>query len=153
MFLVRNAAAVCCTKDETQKLKLHFFHPKVKKLYNLLKRARPHEVNADTRKFLEDIAASCRNCHSHPSKPYRLRVSIPDEYIKLNHEFSVDLIWLRGNSLPHIVDTNTRFQNAILLKSEPAQEVWHAFFDSWSSVYIGYPNRIHSDRGYIFTSK
>lgn len=153
MFIVWDAAAVRFSKAELQKLHIHFFHPNVQKLYNLLKRARPDDVGADTKTALEEIAASCHNCQSHRSNPYRFPVSILEEEIKFNHEVAVDLMWLKGNPILHIVDTQTRFQNAILLKGESARDVWDAFIEAWASVYIGYPNRIRSDRGSVFTSK
>lgn len=62
-------------------------------------------------------------------------------------------MWLNGNPLLHIVDTQTRFQNAILFKREYAKDVWDEFVEGWQSVYIGYSNRIRTDRGSISTSK
>ena len=153
MFVEWGRQDIRFTKAELQKLHLHFFHANAQKLFNLLKRARPDSVNSDTRNALEEIAKACRNCHQHSPRPYRFRVSIPADDVKFNHEVAVDLMWLKGRPLLHIVDTHTRFQNAILLKGESAQDVWDAFVEGWASVYIGYPNRIRSDRGSVFTSK
>ena len=153
MFVEWGEQEICYTKAELQKLHLHSFHPSVTKLYNLLKRARPQEVNAETRRVLEEIADACTNCHEHRDRPYRFRVSIPADRLKFNHEVAIDLMWMKGNPLLHIVDTQTHYQNAILLKGESAQVVWNAFIEGWASVYIGYPNRIKADSGSVFTSK
>lgn len=65
MFVEWGPCDVRFSRSELQKLHLHFFHANVQKLYNLLKRARPDELNADTKKMLEEIAEACRNCHKH----------------------------------------------------------------------------------------
>lgn len=51
------------------------------------------------------------------------------------------------------MDTQTRFQNAVLLKGESAKDMWDAFIEGWASVYIGYPSRIRADQGSTFTFK
>lgn len=53
----------------------------------------------------------------------------------------------------HIIDTQMRFQNAILLKGQSACHVWDAFIEAWSTVYIGYPNTLRVDHRSIFTSQ
>lgn len=136
MFIVWGLESVRFTKTELQKLQLHFFHPNVQKLHNLLRKARQDEVYAKTRRTLEEIADSCRNCRSHRSNPYRIRVPIPENEVKFNHEVAVDLMLLEGNQLVHVLDTQTRFQNAVLLKEESARDVWDAFVEAWASFYI-----------------
>lgn len=125
------------TKTELQKLHLHFIHPNVRKLYNLIKIARSDIVNADTKPTLEEIVAAYRTFHEQRARPYLFCVSIPTDDISFNHRFTVDLMWLRSNPLLHIVDTQRRFQSAILLKAESARDVWDAFVEGWASVYIG----------------
>lgn len=137
IFISWGPKSIRFKKTELKRLHLQLFHPNVQKLYNLLKCARPDEVNADTRRTLEEIENSCRNCHSHRSKPYRFRVSIPEDEVKLIHELAVDLMLLKGGPLLHVVDTQKRFQNAVLLKGQPAHFVWNAFVEAWASVYIG----------------
>lgn len=99
MFFEWGPYDVRFTRSELQKLHLHFFHANVQKLYNLIKRARPDEVNADTKKMLEEITEACRNCHimtlvliKHQAKPYRFWVSIPSDRVKFNHKVAVDLM-------------------------------------------------------------
>jgi hypothetical protein len=45
---------VLFTKSELQRLHLQFYHPSVRKLYNLIRRAKPHEATSDTRALLEE---------------------------------------------------------------------------------------------------
>ena len=119
----------CYTKAELQMLHLYLFHPSVTKLYYLLKRARPQEVNAETRRVLEEISGACTNCHEHRDCSYRFRVSIPADRVKFNHEVAIDLIWMKGNPVLRIVDTQTHYKNAVLLKGESAQDVGNAFIE------------------------
>ena len=53
----------------------------------------------------------------------------------------------------HIVDSQTHFQNAVFLKGESARDVWDAFIEAWSTVYVGYPKTLKTGHGKIFTSK
>ena len=92
MFVEWNQEQICFSCAELQKLHLHLFQLNVTKLYNLLKRARPQEVNSSTKKVLEEIAEACQNCRRHRSRPYRFRVSLPADDIKLNHEIAADLM-------------------------------------------------------------
>lgn len=59
MFVEWGQESIRFTKAEIQKIHLHSFHANVQKLYNLLKRAHPEEVSADTRRTLEEMADAC----------------------------------------------------------------------------------------------
>ena len=65
------------TKAELKKVHDRFGHPTLKSLMNLLKRARPEESNAKTRKALEDLEARCKQCQTFAPKPFLYKVSIP----------------------------------------------------------------------------
>lgn len=52
----------------------------------------------------------------------------------------------------HIVDTNSYFQNAIFSKGQSSRHIWDAPVEAWSSVYIGYPRILKTDRCKAFTS-
>lgn len=53
----------------------------------------------------------------------------------------------------HIADTQTHYQNAVILKGESARHIWDAFKEDWVTTYVGYPKRIKADQGRLFTSK
>lgn len=43
--------------------------------------------------------------------------------IVFNHELSIDLMWLEGHPILHVVDTHTHFMNANILRSEKAEDI------------------------------
>lgn len=64
----------------------------------------------------------------------------------------MDLIWLKGNPLLHIIDTQTHYQKVIILKGGWIQDIWNPFVEGWASVYLGYPNREKADSRSVLTS-
>ena len=106
------------TRSELLKLHRNFYHPTVTNLMNLIKRAKPEEFNEATRKTLQEIADSCDTCQRSGPKPLRFSVSLPDEKdLVFGKEVSVDLMFIDGKALLHVVDTATRFSSATFLDS------------------------------------
>ena len=77
--------------------------------------------------------------------------------VKFREEISMDLIFIEGKAILHIVDTATRFSSAICLDSQGNNDgksvngVWLAFLEAWCNLYTGFPNRIRTDAGSVFT--
>ena len=88
------------TTAELQRLHLHFFYPKSQRLYRMLRRALPGEVNKETMRTLEDIAEACRDCKKHFSRPYPFRVSLPPDKIVFKEEVAIDLFWICSINTP-----------------------------------------------------
>ncbi|CDF34787.1 unnamed protein product [Chondrus crispus] len=153
MFVRWDLHEVMYTRTELERLHLHFFHPSVQKLLNLLKRGTPDRVKNDTPTIIQDIVDECAGCKRFGIRPYRFRVSLPSDEVIFNHEVAVDLFWVGGNPILHVVDTHTGYQNVALPKSLSARHVWDAFLEAWVTVYVGIPNRIRADQGSVFTSK
>lgn len=77
-----------------------------------------------------------------------------------NGVVSFDLMWLKLNDtkkkkvpILQIIDTHSHFQSALFLKGESARDIWDAFIEAWSTVYVGYPRTLKADHGSVFTSK
>lgn len=140
-------------RTELERLHLHFFHSSAQKLLSLLKRGTTGRIQTDTSRLIQDIVDKCQGCQRFGTKPYRFRVSLPNEEIIFNHEVALDLFWLSGNPVLHIVDTYTGYQNIGLPKTLSAQHVWDTFLEAWVTVYVGYPNRIRGEQGSVFTCK
>lgn len=153
MFVQWDLREILYTRAELERLHLHFFHPSVQKLLNLLKRGTPNRVDKDTSRIIKEIVEKCTGCKRFGIRPYRFRVSLPDDEVIFNHEVAIDLFWICGNPVLHVVDTHTGYQNVALPKSMSAEHVWEAFLETWVTVYVGYPNRIRTDQGSVFTSK
>jgi hypothetical protein len=140
------------TQHELQKLHKSFFHPSVDKLMNLFKRAQIQDLPSNTRATLEDIARHCDTCQRFGAKPFRFRVSLPDEVV-FNHTVALDLLWLDSRAALHIVDLHTHYSAAGFLPGQSVDDVWHAFLSLWVCTYTGLPNVIKSDQGSVFTSE
>ncbi|PXF39742.1 hypothetical protein BWQ96_04444 [Gracilariopsis chorda] len=120
-------ASALFTLPELRKLRYHFFHPTAQKLYNLIKQAHPEHLTPTTRKTLEDISCACATCTTFSSKPLRFRVSMPADNLVFNQELSLDLFWLDGKAVLHVVDRGTGFSNAVFLKRHSVNDVWSAY--------------------------
>jgi len=51
-----------------------------------------------------------------------------------NQKVTMDLIWLQGVPILHVIDVHAGYQNAITLRSKRAADVWDAFLECWTSV-------------------
>lgn len=69
-----------------------------------------------------------------------------------NEELAIDLMFLNGQAILHVVDCRTHFSSAVFLRSQCVEGVWAAFLDAWATMYVGYPSRLRVDQGSIFTS-
>lgn len=118
----------------------------------LIKRDSPDQADSSTRRMLQDIADSFQACQRHTRPPERFKVSIPEENIVFNQEVALDLMWLDGKALLHIVDTQTHFMSAAFLKGQTVEDVWETFVLCWATQYTGFTMRIHTDQGSAFTS-
>jgi len=157
MFVEWNIQKILFTNMELHRMHRNFFHPSARKLFNVLKRAYPYSCNSETLKQLEAISKNCTRCQQKRT-PHRFKVALPNDEIIFNGVVALDLTWLDvGKKLKaavlHIVDTHTHFQNAVFLKGGSARDVWDAFIEAWSSVYVGYPTTLKTDHGKVFTSK
>lgn len=147
------------TRPELLKLLKKFSHLASDKLFNLLKLARPWETNAETKRILDEIQNMCNTFQRISHAPIRFKVSLPSiEYLKFGDKLSLDLMLLNERAVLHVVDTATRFSAATFLDSngesygQSVEGLWLAFVQTWCTVYPGYPNRLRTDQGSVFTS-
>lgn len=116
------------------------------KLFQLVKRARSEKASGDLYKTIKRISSECRSCSSYSKRPFRFRASLGQDKIVFNHELALDLMWLGGNPLLHIIDTHTHFSNSIVLCSKKVDGIWATFVEYWASLYVGYPRVIRLDQ-------
>jgi hypothetical protein len=126
---------------------------------NLIKRARPDDLDKDTIAILQNISQSCETYQRLGPRPIRFKFSIPPtDDIVFGDEVSIDLMFISGKAILHIVDTAIRFSAATFIDSNLAtygqsvEVVWLAMMGTWFTVYTGYPNRLRVDAGSIFSS-
>ena len=77
---------------------------------------------------------------------------------KFGDEISIDLVWLDGKAVLHIVDTATRFSSATFIDAygldygQSVEGIRLPFRETWCTLYTGYPNRMRADQISVFTS-
>ena len=135
------------TAAQLEKLHRQFAHPSAGKLYNLLKRAGLEAVDAKTLERLEEIVSRCEPCQKIRNAPLRFRVLIGHENVRFNARAYIDIMYLDGRPVLHIVDEATRFSAARFLTKVSTDAVWEAIVMCWSSVYTGLLHQIVVDEG------
>ena len=138
------------TVKQLEKLHRQFAHPSAEKLYNLLKTAGLKAVDASTHKLLEDIAARCEPCQRIRNAPRRFRVTLGQENVRFNADVYVDIMYIDGRPVLHIVDGATRFSAARFLPKVSTESIWEAIILCWSSIYTGLSHTIRVDEGSQF---
>lgn len=153
MYVKWNLSHPLYSRSQLKKMHMHYFHPSAQKLFNLLKRIDPAQTDGETFKVLQHISDSCRTCKIHSPGPHRFRVSLPKDKCIFNHELALDLMWLDGSPLLHVVDTHTHFSSARFIDGKSTKDVWHAFLMCWASIYPGYPDTFRVDQESVFKSR
>ena len=127
-----------------------FAHLSDGKLYNLLKKAGLEAVEAQTLETLEKITAECEPCQRIRNAPLRFKVAMGHEDIRFNSRVYIDIMYLDGRPVLHIVDKSTRFSAARFLTKMTTDAVWEAIVLCWSSIYTGLPESGMVDEGAQF---
>lgn len=139
---------VLYTTAELSKLHRHFFHLQPERLFALLKQAGDSAAVQTTMKQLEDLSASCDICQRLARAPDRFRVSFPAEKIVFNRLILLDLMYLDGLPVLHVVDNDTLFSAATFLtEGETSEAIWRAYLQCWVTPYVGHPDLMHTDQG------
>ena len=105
------------------KLHMQFYRPSVKKLFNIVIRGLPKDIDEDTRKVLAEIEQSWKTCLEVKRRPYRLSVAIPENDIVSNRELLIDVFFLGGKPVLSTGDKYKNFIASALLKNDSAQEI------------------------------
>ena len=138
------------TTGQLEKMHRQFAHPSANKLFNLLKRAGTQAVDAKTFKQISEIVSRCEPCQRIHNAPVRFRVTIGHEHVRFNARAYIDIMYLDGKPVLHIVDEATRFSAARFLPRVSTDAVWDSIILCWSSVYTGLPHYIMVDEGSQF---
>ncbi|EED22642.1 conserved hypothetical protein [Talaromyces stipitatus ATCC 10500] len=136
------------TAAELRRLHRRFGHPSVGRLHKTLLRA-GYDANP---KVIERINKFCHHCQTYGKSPGRFRFTLRDE-VEFNHSIIVDIMYINGKPVLHIVDEATRFNAACWLTSISAKATWDALQMLWIDMYLGPPDFIVTDAGKNFVSK
>ena len=138
------------TRTQLSRLHRQCFHPSAKKFFELIQKTRPEEITPETMENLKEIAQRCDPCQRMQGTPIRLRVSLATENMRFHERILIDIMYMDGDPVLHIVDDGTKFNAAKCLDEVSTAEVWNAIVCCWAMVYTGLPNRILTDQGSQF---
>jgi hypothetical protein len=140
-----------CHLSEVQLRQLHrrFGHPSAGRLLRLLSRAGYKEIQPE---LVKELTRICHFCQLNTKAPGRFKFSLKDD-IDFNYEIIIDIMYLDGRPVLHIVDAATAFQAARFLRKDVStKSVWEALRLCWIDVYLGPPDIIITDAGKQLTS-
>ena len=111
------------TSEELRKLHNHFFHPESGRLYSMLKRADDSQTTPSDLKELERIASECNVCQRNIAASSKFRTALPSEDVVFNRCLCMDIMFLEGMAVLHMVDKDTKFRAAAFLPEQTADKV------------------------------
>lgn len=115
-----------------------------------MKRARPEETTPNTLEVLQEQTERCDPCQRIHNAPTRFRVSFGAENVRFNERFLIDVMYLDGKPVLHIVDEGTHLSAARFVKEVSTATLWATILECWATIYTGLPRRILVDRGSPF---
>lgn len=133
------------TDTELRQLHRRFGHPSNDRLQRLLERS-GHEFE---RQALEHLTKVCHECQKYGKSPGRFKFTLHEDR-EFNYCIYIDVMYIDGQPVLHVVDDATRFQAARWLKDMSAKHAWDALRACWIDVYIGPPDVITHDAGRNF---
>ena len=139
------------TEAELRQLHRRFGHPTADRLRRLLNRS-GHGDELD-KQALEYLTKFCDQCQKNGKSPGRFKFVLKDDTIDFNHTILIDVMYIDGSPVLHIVDNATRFQAARWLKNLSARHTWETLRLMWIDIYLGPPDHIVHDAGTNFVSK
>lgn len=79
-------------------------------------------------------------------------MALPPDDLRFNRVILVDLMYLDGRSVMHIVDKDTLFSAAAFTNGERLEVLWRLHSAAWAQAYAGHPQLMHVDQAPQFTS-
>jgi len=140
------------TTTELARVHRHCAHPHPDRLFAVLRQAKDPHATAETRSQLAEVTAECQVCQRLARALSRFRMALPTQDIVFNRTVLLDLMYLDGKPVLHVVDKDTLFSTATLLQGETVEAVWWAYTRSWVYAYAGHPEAMHTDQGPQFVA-
>ncbi|XDG08264.1 hypothetical protein ABKA04_007879 [Annulohypoxylon sp. FPYF3050] len=136
------------TEKELRQIHRRFGHPAADRLYQVLDRAGYNDLDRST---IEKIGKYCHQCQLHGSAPGRFKFTIKDD-IDFNHSIYVDVMYLKGKPVLHVLDKATTYQAAKFMRDMTAKHTWDTLRFLWIDTYLGPPDNLVFDAGTNFTA-
>jgi hypothetical protein len=137
------------TNVELQRLHRRFGHPSVSRLQAILDRSGHTDVD---KQALEHLTKYCKHCQIYSKAPGRFKFNLRDD-VDFNFSIIVDIFYIGGKPVLHVIDEGTRYQAGRWLQNISAKHTWDALRACWIDTYLGPPDQITTDAGKNFVSK
>ena len=121
----------------------------MERLTKVLERAGHSDID---RHALQELSKYCHSCQKHVKSPGRFKFNLRDD-LSLDHSVIVDIMYINGRPVLHVVDEETRYQSGRFLANISAKTTWDTLRLCWIDTYLGPPDRVITDAGTNFTSK
>jgi len=126
----------------------HFFNAKPERLNAVMRRAKNEDAVPETLQRLQDVAATCDVTQRLAKEPGRFRAALPEGDVIFNLVVLIDLMFLNGRAVLHIVNKDTLFSAATYLRDgQSTAAVWDAYMSVWVNKYADYSKHIYVDAG------
>lgn len=119
----------------------------------LIKKSVPEEFENSLIQELEKISKTCRGGKTNSSQPPLFRVAFRIDEILFEHEIELDLIWIEGDAILHIVDRDTHYSVANFLKNGTSEHIFENLQDFSFTAFTGCLCIIAHDQGSQFTAE
>lgn len=120
------------TTMELDRLHRHFAHPQPERLAALLRRVKDPKATPGTRQQLDKLSEECEICQRLSRAPGRFRVALPPDDICFNRTVLLDVMYLDGSPVLHVIDKNTRFGAAAFMSAgESVDATWALYVRIW----------------------
>lgn len=73
-------------------------------------------------------------------------MSFGAESVRFNERLLIDIMYLDGKPVLHIVDEGTHFSAARFINDVSTKTVWSTIIDCWATLYTGLPRKILVDQ-------
>ena len=113
-------------------------------LFSILSGTSAAAITQQTLEGLKEIVSRCKLSHRIRNAPLRFR------NVRFNARAYIDVIYLDGKPVLHIVDEAMRFYPARFLTKMSKDAIWDSIVLCWSSVYTRLPDNIMVDEGSQF---
>lgn len=133
---------------ELRQLYYQFRHLFIRRLVYLLERARLNDINMESIKRLTKFY---KQCQLHAKSLGQFKFTLKDD-CDFNYSVQVDVFYLDGKPVLHVVDEATSFIAARFLKDKSARIVQDTLYTCQINTYLGLPDYFVHDARKNFLS-
>ena len=95
---------------------------------------------------LQHLTKYCEQCPKHGRSPGRFMFILKDD-LDFNYNVIIDIMYIGGKPVLHLVHEATRFQTGQWLKNVSAQHVWDQLRLCWIDTYLEPPDLVIANVG------